>query len=119
MIFENVDPALSLQDQLQIDHPGPVTLIATYVGEPEQTDAMIDGWAKRAQMMQGQPGFISSQLHRAIGGNVLVNYAVWESMDAFRAAAAKAAAGPSFMPSDAVARVIIVEKIGVPGSAAG
>jgi heme-degrading monooxygenase HmoA len=34
-----------------------------------------------------QPGFISTQLHQGIAGsNVLINYAVWESVAHFRAA---------------------------------
>jgi heme-degrading monooxygenase HmoA len=37
--------------------------------------------------MKRQPGFISAQLHRGIGGSrVFVNYAVWESTGHFKRA---------------------------------
>jgi heme-degrading monooxygenase HmoA len=37
--------------------------------------------------MKHQPGYISAQLHRGIGGSgVFINVAVWESLDAFRRA---------------------------------
>jgi hypothetical protein len=39
-----------------------------------------------AAFMKGQPGFISTQLHRAICESpTYLNYAVWESTVAFRA----------------------------------
>ena len=40
-----------------------------------------------ANWMKRQPGYISTQLHKAIGGsNLFLNYAVWESVAHFRAA---------------------------------
>ena len=37
-----------------------------------------------------QPGFISTQLHRGIGGSsVFLNYAIWESVERFREAFSK------------------------------
>ena len=37
--------------------------------------------------MKRQPGFISAQLHRGIGGScVFMNYAVWESVAEFKRA---------------------------------
>ena len=37
--------------------------------------------------MKAQPGFISTQLHRALGSSpAYLNYAIWETKDAFRAA---------------------------------
>ncbi len=42
--------------------------------------------------MKGQPGFISTQLHRGIAGSgVFLNYAVWQSEEHFRAAFANTA----------------------------
>lgn len=42
-------------------------------------------WAKEAKKFKEQPGFISSQLHRKIGGSgIFVNYPVWESATQFK-----------------------------------
>src|SRR3546814_13482594 len=62
------------------------------------------------------PGLLFCQLHRGIGGaSVLMNYAVWESLSAFRAAFDN----PEFweaaknMPEGVVARSLLVERIAV------
>jgi len=48
---------------------------------------LISAWADDARFFKAQPGFISTQLHRGIGGSATyLNYAVWESVGAFRAA---------------------------------
>lgn len=68
--------------------------------------------------MRAQPGFISTQLHRAIGPNpTYLNYAVWETTAAFRAAFTH----PTFRakhaayPASAVARPHLFQKVAVPG----
>lgn len=54
---------------------------------PEDAEALPAAWEADANWMKRQPGYISTQLHRAIGGSRLfVNYAVWESVAHFRAA---------------------------------
>jgi heme-degrading monooxygenase HmoA len=72
--------------------------------------------------MKGQPGFITTQLHRGIGGScVFLNYAVWESVDAFKAAFAQ----PEFRerlaayPRSVVASPHLFEKVAVPGICVG
>ena len=67
--------------------------------------------------MKRQPGFISTQLHRALGENpTYLNYAVWESRAAFRAAFSN----PDFQaklaayPSSAVASPHLFQKVAVP-----
>ncbi len=46
-----------------------------------------EAWASDAAFMKRQPIFISTQLHRGIGGSsVFFNYAVWESVEHFRRA---------------------------------
>jgi heme-degrading monooxygenase HmoA len=53
-------------------------------------DQLIKTWAADATYFKQQPGFISVQLHRGIGGScVFVNYAVWESSQLFKNAANK------------------------------
>lgn len=49
--------------------------------------ALMAAWEKDANWMKRQPGLISTQLHRAIGGNCMfMNYAVWKSVEHFRTA---------------------------------
>jgi len=68
--------------------------------------------------MKRQPGFISTQLHRAIGDSpAYLNYAVWESTAAFRAAFANPEfrAKLSAYPGSAVASPHLFQKVAVPG----
>ena len=68
--------------------------------------------------MKRQPGFISTQVHRAIGENpTYLNYAVWESTADFRTAFTH----PEFQAklskyrSLAVASPHLFQKVAVPG----
>ena len=70
-----------------------------------------------AAFMKRQPGFISTQLHRAVGDSpTYLNYAVWESTAAFRAAFTdpEYAAKLSTYPSSAVAMPHLFQKVAVP-----
>jgi quinol monooxygenase YgiN len=115
MQYEKTDPTVSFEDQLQSDHAGPVILVALYSVPPEQIDAFVKVWTDRAHMMKQQPGFISAQLHRGVGGaSLFVNYVVWESLATCRVAnKASQAAGP--LVPGFVARPVLVEKIAIPG----
>ena len=54
---------------------------------PEDADALVAAWAHDADFMKAQPGYISTQLHKGLAGSsTFLNYAVWESVAAFRAA---------------------------------
>lgn len=75
-------------------------------------------WKDDAAFMKRQPGFISTQLHRAIGESpTYLNYAVWESTEAFRAAFTH----PEFIsklsayPSPAAASPHLFQKVGIAG----
>jgi heme-degrading monooxygenase HmoA len=86
-IFLEMDPNVSLLDQLESGESGPVVLVNTFVVPPEEGDRLLAAWAADAAIMKGQPGFISTQLHRGIAGSgVFLNYAVWQSKEHFRAA---------------------------------
>ena len=68
--------------------------------------------------MKQQPGFISTQLHRCIGGStVFVNYAVWESVEYFK----RAFTNPEFQAKmkdyspSAAASPRLIKKVAVPG----
>lgn len=112
-----MDPAYPIDRQLNLE-TGPVVLINLFTLEKVDEAAMLEAWTADAQFMQRQPGFISTQLHRAIGeGCAYLNYAVWESNSAFRAAFehAEFQAKLSDYPSTVIAAPHLFEKVAVPG----
>lgn len=59
-----------------------VILINKFNVKPDEVNRFLKDWAEDATYFKQQPGFISAQLHRGIGGScVFVNYAVWESTE--------------------------------------
>jgi quinol monooxygenase YgiN len=79
------DEQVTFSKQIEEDISGPVILINKFNVDPEDVDKFMKAWAKDAEYFKRQPGFISAQLHRGIGGSgVFVNYAVWESNASFR-----------------------------------
>lgn len=112
-----IDPAFPIDRQLGLE-VGPVVLINLFTLDKADEAAMLKAWTDDAQFMQRQPGYISTQLHRAIGdGCTYLNYAIWESNAAFRAAFTH----PEFQsklshyPSSAVASPHLFQKFAVPG----
>jgi heme-degrading monooxygenase HmoA len=82
----------------------------------EQT--FLKAWQDDAAFMKRQPGFISTQLHRALGESpTYLNYAVWESTAAFRAAFTNPdfQAKLSAYPSSAIASPHLFQRVAVPG----
>ena len=74
---------------------GPTTvsttiLINAFEVPPDVDDErFLAGWDQAAAYLSGQPGFVASRLHRAIGPDArfrFVNVAEWASPNAFRAA---------------------------------
>jgi quinol monooxygenase YgiN len=81
-----LDPSFPITRQLAVA-ASPVVLVNVFTVDAADVDALLKAWEKDALWMKQQPGFISTQLHRAIGDSyVLMNYAVWESVDHFRQA---------------------------------
>ena len=77
--FSEMDEKVTLSEQLK-ENVSPVILINKFNVKPEEADQFLKAWADDAAYFKSQPGFISAQLHRGIGGSgVFVNYAVWES----------------------------------------
>ena len=77
--FVEMDEKVTLAKQLE-ENVSPVILINKFNVKPEEADQFLKAWADDAAYFKSQPGFISAQLHRGIGGSgVFVNYAVWES----------------------------------------
>src|SRR4051794_24976970 len=115
-MLEPLDTAVPIFQQLQTDQ-SPVVLINLFRVAEEDTPALLKAWTHDAEWMKRQPGFISTQLHQAIGGStVLLNYAVWESVAHFRAAFTH----PEFKaaleqyPSSAVASPHLFKRLSVP-----
>ena len=116
-LLRPLDPAFPIERQLAID-AGPVVLVNLFALDKADEQAFLQAWKPDAEFMKRQPGFISTQLHRAIGENpTYLNYAVWESTAAFRAAFTH----PEFLaklsayPSSAVATPHLFQKVAVPG----
>lgn len=111
-----MDEAVTLRQQLG-QEVGPVILINKFSVSREDVEAFLRAWAEDAAFFKRQPGFISTQLHRGIGGScVFVNYAVWESVAHFRQALGR----PEFQealknyPPSAVGSPHLFEKVAVP-----
>ena len=49
---------------------GPVILINKFNVNPSESNEFVKAWAEEAENFKGQTGFISTQLHRGIGGMV-------------------------------------------------
>jgi len=115
--FANLDETISITDQLG-ETGSPVVLVNVFSSAPEDADGLIEAWTRDAAFMKQQPGFIWTQLHRGIGdSNTFMNYAVWESVAAFKAAFEH----PDFQrqiadyPESTVSRPHLFRKLAVPG----
>ena len=112
-----MDPAFPIGRQMEVES-GPVVLINLFTLDKADEAAMLKVWTEDARTMQRQPGYISTQLHRAIGENpTYLNHAVWESSAAFRAAFENPVFQAKFAeyPSSTVAMPHLFEKVAVPG----
>ncbi|MBI2738643.1 MAG: antibiotic biosynthesis monooxygenase [Rhodospirillales bacterium] len=112
-----LDPAFPIDRQLALD-ASPVVLVNVFTLDKADEPAFLQAWQGDAAIMKRQPGFISTQLHRAIGESpTYLNYAVWESTADFRAAFANPEfhAKLSAYPASAVASPHLFQKVAVPG----
>jgi heme-degrading monooxygenase HmoA len=112
-----LDPAFPIERQLTLDAT-PVVLVNVFTLDPADEQTFLQAWQDDAVFMKRQPGFISTQLHRAVGDSpTYLNYAVWESTAAFRAAFTQ----PEFRgklsayPASAVASPHLFQKAAMPG----
>jgi len=111
-----LDPAFPIEQQLGAAAK-PVVLVNLFTVAEADIPALMAAWEKDATWMKQQPGFLSTQLHRAIGGSCMfMNHALWDSVDDFRAAFTH----PDFVsalaayPSSAVAQPHLFSKVAVP-----
>jgi heme-degrading monooxygenase HmoA len=116
-LLRPLDPAFPIDRQVMID-ASPVVLVNVFTLDAADEQAFLKVWKDDAAFMKRQPGFISTQLHRAIGESpTFLNCAIWQSTADFRAAFAH----PEFRaklaayPSSAVASPHLFQKVAVPG----
>ena len=116
-----MDKNVSLMEQMSSDE-SPVVLLNIFKVAPEDADALLEAWTADAALLKEKPGFISTQLHRGIAGSsTFFNYAVWESVAAFRDAFAdpKFQATFAHYPDSTVASPHLFSKVSVPGISEG
>ena len=87
MQMKPLDPSFPMQQQMTLTAEGSVVLVNLFTLDVADEAAFLEAWTADAAYMKARPGFISTQLHRALGSSpAFFNYAVWETLDAFRAA---------------------------------
>ena len=110
-----LDPAFPIDRQIAIG-ASPVVLVNVFTLDKADEQTFLKTWRDDAAFMKRQPGFIATQLHRAIGESpTYLNYAVWESTADFRAAFShpEFRAKLSTYPSSAVASPHLFQKVAV------
>jgi heme-degrading monooxygenase HmoA len=112
-----MDESVTLKSQLEED-VGSVILLNKFTVKPEDVDQFLKVFAATTEIFKQQPGFISAQLHRGIGGSsTFFNYVVWESAEHFKRAFNR----PEFQSSmadvlpDNVMSPHLFKKVAVPG----
>lgn len=116
-LLKPLDEKFPIERQLGIP-AAPVVLINLFTLDAADESGFLDTWTDDAEFMKRQPGFISTQLHRAIGDSpTYLNYAVWDSTETFRAAFThpEFVAKLSAYPSSAVASPHLFQKVAVTG----
>jgi heme-degrading monooxygenase HmoA len=112
-----LDPAFPIDRQIGLD-AAPVVLVNIMTLDKADEEIFLKAWQNDAAFMKRQPGFISTQLHRAVGDSpTYLNEAVWESIADFRAAFThpEFRAHISAHPASAVASPHLFQKVAVPG----
>jgi heme-degrading monooxygenase HmoA len=115
-LLRPLDPAFPIECQIGIE-ASPVVLVNVFTLDKADEQTFLKAWQEDAAIMKRQPGFISAQLHRAIGESpAYLNYAVWESTAHFRAAFEhpEFRASLAAYPSSAVASPHLFQKVAVP-----
>ena len=112
-----LEPTFPIEQQLAVD-ASPVVLVNIFTLDKADEHAFLQAWQDDAQFMKQQPGFISTQLHRAVGESPCdLNYAVWETTAHFRDAFTNPGfrAKLSVYPPSAVATPHLFGKVAVTG----
>jgi quinol monooxygenase YgiN len=115
--FVEMDEQVMLSKQMKDDVGGSVILINKFTVNAEDVDKFLKAWTDDATIFKQQPGFISTQLHRGISGSgTFINYAVWESVAAYKKATSNVGIQTrlSNYPASTVASPHLFEKLAVP-----
>ncbi len=116
-LLRPLDPAFPIERQIAVD-ASPVVLVNVFTLDKADEQSFLQAWQDDAHFMKRQQGFISTQLHRAIGESpTYLNYAVWELTADFRAAFTNPEfrAKLSTYPSSAIASPHLFQKVAIPG----
>ncbi|MDX8525395.1 antibiotic biosynthesis monooxygenase family protein [Mesorhizobium sp. MSK_1335] len=115
--MRSMDPNFPIERQFAVD-ASPIVLVNLITMGKADEQAFLDIWGREAIAMKQKPGFISTQLHRAIGDSpTYLNYAVWESTAHFRAARQNSAAPDASIaiPSSVVSAPHLFQKVALAG----
>jgi heme-degrading monooxygenase HmoA len=116
-----LDPGTPIYQQLGTE-VAPVVLVNLFQVAEADIPALLEAWEADANWMKQQPGYISTQLHRGIGGSTaFMNYAVWESVAHFRTAFnhPEFKAALAHYPASAVASPHLFTRLAVPNLCVG
>ena len=69
--FVEMDESVTYSAQME-QTCGPVIVINKFNVAPEHVEAFLTAWAGTASVMKRQPGYISTQLHKGVGGSCTV-----------------------------------------------
>lgn len=71
--------------ELPDDYDGPVVLVNVFTPKPGQLDAFVDAQIDEYRRLLGRvAGWRGNRLHRSLDGRTVVNYAVFESLAAYK-----------------------------------
>ena len=119
--FIEMDDYVKFLSQLEED-VGPIVFVNKFTVNPEENDEFLKAWEADASYFKSQPGLISAQLHKGIGGSgTFINYAIWESTAQLK----KAVNNTDFQtrlskyPSSTVISPHIFKKVAIPGICVG
>ena len=73
------------ESTIRADDKGAV-LINVFTCTPENQQRLVEAWQRGTDdLMRHLPGFVSANIHRSLDGTKVVNYAQWQSREAFQA----------------------------------
>ena len=97
-------------------------LLILFSLEIDEAEAFKTAWAKDAAFTKAQPGFISAQLHQAIGNSAMfLDYAVFEDVASLTAMTQQPEFGPlrKIYPDSATASLHLFRRVAIPGICLG
>jgi heme-degrading monooxygenase HmoA len=115
--FVEMDDYVKFSSQLEQD-VGPIVFVNKFTVNPEEIDEFLKAWEADATYFKSQPGLISAQLHKGIGGSgTFINYAVWESVAQLKKAVNNTDLQTrlSKYPASTAISPYIFKKVAVPG----